>query len=156
MSETVFVDLSAKVEQWNKNTAVAFSNGIKGAILIDKKTKKAARDWLKIKYPNRGMTFYRYNLLTALIYLLLKPNLGKIGRIVIDKDYPGRESENQIKSRLLQFLHRGDLCPKRVLVSFQEVKGSKADLLARDIFVGKKKADREASLDEIKTVFAKR
>ena len=156
MSETVFVDLSAKVEQWNKNTAVAFSNGIKGSILISKKVKKAARNWLKTQYPNRSITFYRYNLLTVLIYLLLKPNLGKVGHIVIDKDYPGRGSENQIKSRLLQFLHRGNLRQRRVLVSFQEVKGSEADLLARNIFVGKKKADREVSLDEIKTVFTKR
>ena len=127
MPETVFVDLSAKVEQWNKNTAVAFSNGTKGSILISKRTKKAARDWLKVKYPNRSVSFYRYSLLSALIYLLLRPNLKEIRRVIVDKDYPGQESENRIRSRLLQFFHREGFYLGGSAISFQEVKGSKAD-----------------------------
>ena len=156
MVETAFVDLSAKVEQWNKNTAVAFSDGINGTILISKKTKKTARNWLKIQYPNRSASFYRYSLLSALIYLLLKPNLQEIRLIVVDKDYPGEESENQIRSRLLQFFHREGFHLRGIIISFQEVKGSKADILARSVFVGERDTDREVSLNEIKAVFTKR
>lgn len=156
MSYTVLVDLSAKVEQWSKNTAVTFSDGIKGSILISKRVKKATRDWLKIRYSNRSKAFYRYNLLAAFVYLLLKPNLSKIEHIVIDKDYPGLASENQIKGRLLQFFHRENLYLRGDFISFREIKGSKADVLARSVFVGKKKADREVSFGEIKVVFAKK
>ncbi len=153
MSETVFVDLSAKVEQWNKNTAVAFSNGIKGSILISKKVKKAARNWLKTEYPNHSTTFYCYNLLTVWIYLLLKPNLERIGHIVIDKDYPGQESEKLIKDFLLNFLHRDKPTLRGSFISFQEVRGSCADILARDIYQNKKEANRKITLEDIRQLW---
>jgi hypothetical protein len=53
MAYVVEVDLSAKVEQWSKNTAVAFSDGIQGSILIESSIKRAARDWLRASRPNR-------------------------------------------------------------------------------------------------------
>lgn len=160
MPHTVEVDLSAKVEQWSKDTAVAFSDGIRGSIFIRHKTKKAARDWLKTRYPDRSQSFYKYLLFSALIYLLIKPYLEQIERIVVDLDYSGRKSKEMITNFLLNFFQSDDPSLRGSFIEFKEVKGSKADLLARELFERSKKgrcvADRKIGLDDIRMVFPKK
>lgn len=153
MTYTVEVDLSAKLEQWTKNTAVAFSDGIQGTILITSRVKREAREWLRDRYPKRSKRFYRYLLFAALVFLAIQPHLQQIGHVIIDRDYPGQQPEGQIKSRLLQFLHREDPKLRGDFVSFRELKGARADILARDIYQRNKKADRLVSLDDIRQVF---
>lgn len=149
----VQVDLSAKIEQWSKDTAVALSNGIQGSILVDRRVKKAARDWLQDRYPDRIPSFYMYMVCAVLIYLLVRPELDQISHLEIDQDYPGTRSEDLIKNFLLNFLHRDDPSLRGGFISFRKVKGSRADILARRTFVGKEAADRAISLDEIKAAF---
>lgn len=149
MPYVVEVDLSAKVEQWSKNTAVAFSDGIQGSILIESSIKRAARDWLKTWCPNRGTAFYQYNLLAAFVYLLIKPHLQQIEHVVIDKDYPGEKNEGLIKVFLLNLLHREDPSLRGRFISFREVKGSAADILARRVYLGDKEADRKIAIKDI-------
>ena len=153
MPHVVEVDLSAKLEQWSKDTAVAFSNGINGSILVTSRVKRNAREWLRYIYPDRSKSFYRYTLLAACIYLAIQPFLQEIRHVTIDRDYPGHEPEAQIKGRLLQFLHRDDPSLRGGFVSFREVKGSRADVLARDIYRKNKEADRRISLSDIQQVF---
>lgn len=153
MPYVVEVDLSAKVEQWSKNTAVAFSDGIQGSILIESSIKRAARDWLRIRYPGRRNAYYVYNLLVAFIYLLIKPYLEQIEQAVIDKDYAGAESERLIKVFLLNFLHRDDPSLRGRFISFREVRGSAADVLARRVYLGDKEADRKIALKDIQQLF---
>ena len=149
MSYAVSVDLSAKVEQWSKNTAVAYSNGIQGSVLVRSKIKQKMRDWLKVRYPNRRQAFY-YRLLFALfIYILIKPVLNKLEYIVIDRDYPGKESEQVIKDFLLNFLQHGEPSLRGGFIKFREVRGSKADVMARDVYEENREADREISLREM-------
>lgn len=155
MPYVVEVDLSAKVEQWSKDTAVAFSDGIEGSILVEKGVKKGAREWLRFRYPNRRPAYYRYLLFAAFIYLALQPFLDQIEHVCIDQDYTGERAEDLIKNFLLNFLHRDDPSLRGKFVSFRKVAGSQADLLARHIFEGKETADREIGLDDFKAVFAK-
>lgn len=158
MAYVVKVDLSAKIEQWSKNTAVAFSDGIQGSILIAPKVKRYVRDWLKTRYPSRRPAFYLYNLLAVFIYLLIKPYLQQIEQVVIDRDYPGKKSEGEIKSWLLHFLHRDNLSLRGDFISFQEVRGSTADILARRTFEKGRAAytGRKITVDEIKEVWTKK
>ena len=153
MPYIVEVDLSAKVEQWSKNTAVAFSDGIQGSVLISRRVKQAARDWLKIRHPGRRNAYYVYNLLAAFIYLLIKPYLEQIEQVVIDKDYPGEESEGLIKVFLLNLLHRDDPSLRGRFIGFREVKGEAADMLARRVYLGDKKADRKIAIKDIQQLF---
>jgi hypothetical protein len=153
MPYVVEVDLSAKVEQWSKNTAVAFSDGIQGSILVESSIKRAARDWLKTWYPNRGTAFYQYNLLAAFVYLLIKPYLQQIEHVVIDKDYPGEKNEGLIKVFLLNLLNREDPSLRGRFISFREVKGSAADVLARRVYLGDKEADRKITIKDIQQLF---
>jgi hypothetical protein len=153
MPHTVKVDLSAKVEQWSRDTAVAFSDGIKGTVLINKKVKKAARNWLHHRYPNRSLAFYTYLLLAILIYMAIKPHLPKIQHIEIDDDYPGVSSHDRIKNLLLNFLQIDDPSLRGNFISFREVRGSAADLLARRTYKGELETEREVSLNDIKGLF---
>jgi hypothetical protein len=153
MPYVVEVDLSAKVEQWSKNTAVAFSDGIQGSVLISRRVKRATRDWLRFRYPGRRKAFYVYNLLAVLIYLLIKPYLQQIEQVVIGKDYPGEESERLIKVFLLNLLHREDPSLRGEFISFWEVRGSAADVLARRVYLGDKEADRKIAINDIQRLF---
>lgn len=151
MSETISVDMSAKVEQWSQNTVVVFSNGIQEARLVSHKVKQQARNWLKIKYPQRRQAFYHYLLFAVFIYVLIKPYLDKIDRIIIDQDYPGKLSEEAIKSWLFHFLRRQKSSLPKRFITFRAIKGSKADLLARQIFK-QGRCERHITLQEIQEV----
>lgn len=153
MPHTVEVDLSAKVEQWSRDTAVAFSDGIKGSILIRKKDKKESRDWLRCRYPNRSPAFYTYLLLATLIYIAIKPHLPKIQRIEVDDDYPGVSSHDKIKNLLLNFLQRDNPSLRGEFINFREVRGSSADILARRIYEGKLETERKVNLNDIRKLF---
>ena len=153
MPYVIEVDLSAKVEQWSKNTAVAFSDGIRGSVLISRRIKRAARDWLRIRYPGRRNVYYVYNLLAAFIYLLIEPYLEQVEQVVIDKDHPGKESERLIKVFLFNFLHRDDPSLRGRFISFREVRGSAADVLARRVYLGDKEADRKIAIKDIQQLF---
>ena len=153
MPYVVEVDLSAKVEQWSSNTAVAFSDEIQGSILISSRVKRAVRDWLRIRYPGRRNTYYVYNLLAAFIYLLVKPYLEQIEQVVIDKDYSGEESERLIKVFLLNLLHRDDPSLRGKFISFREVRGEAADVLARKVYQEEKDADRRITVTEVRQLF---
>lgn len=155
MRHNVSVDLSAKVEQWSKNSAVAFSNGIQGSALVSKKVKKLARDWVKIQYPDHSPAFYTFQLFAAFIYLLIKPHLPQIGHLQVDQDYPGVESKSLIKVFILNFVQRHNPSLRGDFITLREVRGSKADRLARSIFIGQKTADRRVTLREIQAVFIK-
>jgi hypothetical protein len=153
MPYVVEVDLSAKVEQWSKNTAVAFSDGIQGSILVESNIKRAARDWLRTWHPNRSKAFYRYNLFAAFVYILINPYLQQIEHVVIDKDYPGEKNERLIKVFLLNFLHREDPSLGGEFISFRELRGSAADTLARRVYLGDKEADRKIAFKDIQLLF---
>jgi hypothetical protein len=155
MSHTVLVDLSAKVEQWSKDTAVVFSDGIQGSALVSKKVKKQARDWLKAHYPKQKQAFYHYFLFAVFIYLLIRPYLPQIRRLVVDLDYPGEHSKRRIKDFLLDLLRHDQPGLRSHFLTFREVRGSKADQIARSIFKRRKVADRKIILQDIQTVFAK-
>ncbi len=153
MPHIVEVDLSAKVEQWSRNTAVAFSNGIQGSILIDKGVKRRARDWLRDRYPDRSKGFYRYLLFAAFVYLVTRPHLQQIRHMAIDRDYPGPHNEKLIKDFLLNFMHRDDPSLRGDFISFREVKGSQADILARTIYRGDKEPERRIKFEDIRAIF---
>jgi len=72
---------------------------------------------------------------------------------VIDKDYPGEKNEGVIKDFLLSLLHREDPSLRGGFISFLEVGGSAADMLARRVYLGDKKADRKIAIKDIQQLF---
>lgn len=83
------IDQSWKIEDTNKKSVVAFSNGISASLLIPAKEKKVIQQL----YRQAGKPeIFVYKLFSVLIFILVKDYLGKIDSIAIDTEYPGKEA----------------------------------------------------------------
>lgn len=156
MSQIVYVDLSAKVEQWTVNSGIAMAstaeNGVSKTLLIHASVKQQARDRIMAKHGRKSV---RYRLLAILVYLSVKDNLKEIRQIVIDKDYAGEEAESTIKNVLLHLLRSQKADIPAGFIQFNNVKGSEADERARQVFRGKEKPSRVIGWAELKALLNK-
>ena len=134
-----YVDLSAKLEQWASDSAVAVSDGASWAYLVPSVVKQRARDWLLQRHGRRTV---RYRLLATLIYIAVRDDLADVTHVVIDRDYAGPHAEATIKNVLLRLIRREMPTAPAALVQFANVKGRKADELARRVHAGKAQATR--------------
>jgi hypothetical protein len=150
---TVYVDLSAKVEQWVRDSAVVMANEQQQrAFLVPHNVKQKARRLIKKLY---GAKSDRYRLLTVLVYLVVRESLDTIDLIVIDKDYDGPQAEATIKNLLLALIRINKPDATSGMIIFENVKGSKADKLAKRIYDGKATAERVVSYEEIARLLQK-
>lgn len=95
------IDQSGKIEQTNKVTVIAFSNGKKGSIKLKAKDKRYLQDIYRQAGKPRS---YILQVFSALLYLLFeKFKLEKI-MVIIDKEYPG--SDDLIRSYLIQLANK--------------------------------------------------
>ena len=149
MAHVLYVDLSAKVEHWTKDSAVAVSNDHCRVYLVTGKAKQKARALIKSLY---GIKSDRYRLLAVLVYLAVRDDLQHLTYIVIDQDYAGGQAEATIKNLLLTLLrrHRPDITAGHI--RFAEVRGSKADRLAKQVYDGKVKPDRKVDFSELEAL----
>ena len=85
------VDQSGKIEQTNKDTALAFSDGISYAVLIPARVKREAINLLRAT-GKRGKNLY-ISLFAAALYQLLKDHLDRVDYIAIDMEYEGNEQD---------------------------------------------------------------
>lgn len=86
------IDQSGKVEETAKDTVVAFADNSKKrtcrSILLPKKEKrKLQRFFRDVGIPRR----YAYQVFSALVFLLIRPYLHRLDRIIIDAEYPGND-----------------------------------------------------------------
>lgn len=80
------IDQSGKIENTNRKTIIAFSNGTSGAIVISAKDKLAIQRYFrKIGKPR----LFIHITFVVLMYLLIKGNIKNNDQIVIDREYPG-------------------------------------------------------------------
>lgn len=153
MPHIVYIDLSAKVEQWVRASAVAMSNGASRTILLTGKEKQRTRRWLSAQYGGKST---QYRLLAALIYLVVKDDLPNIRQVVIDQDYSGHQVKSMIKSLLLELLRRDKPNVTAGFVRFEKVEKSRADILAKKVYDGKVSPDRIVRFAEIKKLLSKK
>lgn len=151
---TVYIDLSAKLEQWTADTVIAMANGGETVLILPASVKRRARAWLKEQdvHP-RQEAVYLYRLLAILVAMIAGPEIDTIDRIVIDDDYPGAGPAAAIKNELIPLLkqQRQTFIGRQVL--FQRVKGSRADRLARRVFRSKKREGQVITLKDIQEVW---
>ena len=154
MARTVYIDLSAKLEQWTADTVIAMANGGETVLIIPANVKRAARAWLKEQdHHPRQDTVYVYRLLAGLVALIAGPEIETIDAIVIDDDYPGETPAAAIKNELVPLLKRQRQNFMGRQVVFQRVKGLRADRLARRVFLSKQREGRAVTLQEIQEVW---
>lgn len=149
MAYVVYVDLSAKAEQLSMGSAVAVSNGKSWVYLIPSQAKQQARQWLAEQHGTRNM---QYRLLALFVYVAVRERLPEIRQIVIDRDYTGGQVESTIKSLLLRLIRRDKPDVTGGFIQFENVKGSRADRLARAVFEGKAEPQRVIGFSELERV----
>lgn len=149
MAHIVYIDLSAKMEQWNRDSAIAISNDTCKVYLVRAKEKQRLRRLLIELHDGRST---QYRALAVLVYLVVRYDLSDIKRIVIDKDYSGRQAEATIKNLLLQLLRRENPDLKGSIIQFDYVAGRDADIQARAVFRRERKPDRVLRFAEIEKV----
>jgi hypothetical protein len=151
---TVYIDLSAKLEQWAADTVIAMADGGETVLIVPATVKRAARDWLKEEdRHSRQEAVYLYRLLAVLVSLIVWPELDTIDGIVIDDDYPGPGPAAAIKNELIPLLKRQRQSFMGRQVFFQRVKGLRADRLARRVFLSKQREGRVITLQEIQEMW---
>jgi len=143
---TVYVDISAKLEAWEKDSIIAVANGHMRTLRITSavKVKMVAR--LQVSHP---VQFYLMALCT---YIAIKPDLPKVKRIVLDRDYSGDTAQRLITRYLIELIRRNVPAFKAAHIRIDNVAGSTADLLARAVYQGKQPADGVITLKMFEAV----
>ncbi len=97
----VELDQSWKIEDTNKKTVIAFSNGHSGSVCISSKDKQ----FLQSLFRKAGKPeIFIYKVFAVLVFILIKDYLSKLRGIAIDIEYPGKEP--LIKDYLMQLIRK--------------------------------------------------
>jgi hypothetical protein len=143
----VSVDISAKIEAWDKPSLVVVANDHTRVLLVTPATKQAAARLLMGSDEP-----VQYVLMAVLAYLVVRHEIDHLSSITLDRDYSGDVAERIIVRRLVALLRRERPRLKTSAVRIGNVAGSRADRLARAAFKGKMKVDGEITLAEIEAL----
>jgi len=83
------IDQSGKIENTNRKTIIAFSNGSCGAVVISAKDKKSIQTYFRTLGKPRLFIHITF---VVLIYLLICNKIMRDDQIVIDREYPGYDN----------------------------------------------------------------
>lgn len=142
----VCVDISAKVEAWDKPSVIAVANDHTRALLVRPEVKKAAARLLEGTLTTEPV---QCALMAVLAYIALRPDLDALGKITLDQDYSGDATKRRILRRLLELIRRDRPKFKGAALRIDKVAGSRADVLAREVYRGVKRLDGEITLEDI-------
>ena len=147
MAITVYIDLSAKLEQWTQASAIAMANDeICRVHLVPSKVKQQSRQRIRELY---GSATVQYRLIAVLTHIVIQDLLPILDYIVIDKDYAGEKAEGTIKNILLDLIRLDRPTATAGMIRFQNVKGSRADRTAKEVYDKKRQPDRVLKYREI-------
>lgn len=140
------VDQSGKIEQTNKDTALAFSDDISYAVVIPARVKREAINLLRAT-GKRGKNLY-ISLFAAALYQLLKDHLDQIDLIAIDIEYEGNEQD--VKLMLLNLIWQCRPTYSAANIAFRRIgKKSPAHKKALATYRGVARADRTLKVEEL-------
>lgn len=153
MTVTVYIDLSAKIEQWTQPSAIAMASGDHSRVLLlPSKVKQKVRQLIKKLYGTKSI---QYRVMAVLVYLVIRDSLAVIDRIVIDKDYAGDSAESTIKNLLLMLIREDRPNATAEMIRFENVRGNLADTLAKHVYDGRIRAERTIQYTEVARLVGK-
>lgn len=82
------IDQSGKVEETAKDTVVAFANGIVKSIKLPRREKRKLQKFFRDIGKGK---FFVPKVFSVLIFVLIRPYIPKLERIIIDEEYSGYE-----------------------------------------------------------------
>jgi len=146
------IDQSGKIEETAQPTVLAAINGGSRTIVLGGKTKRRLQEeFRKLGSP----TVFVYNCFVVALFLLIEPTLGKCSEIVIDHEYPGKESSIAELLHLLFVEHHIENPPT---IHFAYIgKSSQAHNLAIRTFRRQIRPDQIISFEKMrKEIFTKK
>jgi hypothetical protein len=142
------VDMSGRIEETNRPTVVALANGAVASIFISPRDKRKVIETLKRRKPERERKYIYIRVFSALLFLLLEHEIGKLSLVVVDPEYPGYEAD--IKDWVLTLCRRNVVPVLRDQIMFRQVgKKSPAHELAYQTYKGKLQPDRIITAEEV-------
>lgn len=142
----VCVDISAKIEAWDKPSVIAVANDHNRAMLIPIEVKAAAAQMLP------GVLQPQITLMAVFTYLAIRPEIYQVSSITLDRDYSGQVAERLIVRQLVEMIRRERPRFKASAIRIAQVEGSRADRLAREVYRGLRRPDGAISLADIEAV----
>lgn len=142
----VYVDISAKIEAWDKPSVIAVANDHTRTLLIPIEVKAAAAQMLLGALPAQ------LTLMAVFTYLAVRPDVYQVSSITLDRDYSGQVAERLIVRQLTELIRRERPRFKASAIKIAQVEGSRADRLAREVYRGLRRPDGAISLADIEAV----
>lgn len=142
----VCVDISAKIESWTKPSVIAVANGHIRTLIIYPEVKMAAARLIDSPEP------VQFTLMAALTFLTVRPYLDRVSSITLDRDYSGEVAERRILGRLLAMIRREMPTFKKALLRIDNIEGTRADIVAREVYRRMRRPDGKISLSDIEGV----
>jgi hypothetical protein len=145
---SVCIDISAKIEAWDKDSIVAIANNHAVAFCVPAAVKQKAMATFRTREP------VQFVLLAIFAYLAVRPKLSEIHRITIDLDYSGAVAHRIIVRRLVELIRRDRPGFRASWIRIDNVAGHRADLLAREVYRGLRSADGEIQWEQIESLLS--
>lgn len=137
------IDQSGKIENTNRKTVIAFSNGKSGAVVILASEKKKIQKYFRSLGKPKLFIHITF---TVLVFMLIKNKIRSYDQIIIDREYPGYE---KLIAGLLRKLLSADNTGNVSIATSQIGKKSKAHDLAWKELQSKKSNTKKIKYQEI-------
>ncbi len=140
----VQIDQSNKIEQTEKDTVIALSNGMKFTVMIRAKDKREIQEEFRLNGEPRNFIVFTFSALLVLLLNKIKPVVS----VVIDLEY--KDKEDIIWDRLIEYSRLVGFEVDRSLISFKSVgKGSPAHKLAGKVSAHRQNPDLRVGAKEV-------
>jgi hypothetical protein len=144
----VDVDMSGRIEETNKPTALGLANGISVSVAMTAAQKRRAIAALKKLRPEQDVNLLHLLVFTGLLYYLLRPVMEQLTLVTIDLEYPGHDAV--IKNRVITLLRNAGISVEKDQLTIGQVgKKSPAHELAYAVYAKKQAADQVVTAEEI-------
>lgn len=141
---TCHIDQSNKIEQTQKDTVIALSNGVKVTLLIRAKEKRILQEEFRRRGEPRNFIIFTFSALLVFLLKKVKPVIS----VVIDLEY--KDKEDIIREKLILYSKRLGYDLDRSLITFKSVgKGSPAHKLAGRVTARKQNPDLRVTAEEV-------
>lgn len=151
-SAKIEIDQSGRIEETNRDTILAYSDGKAYSIKISSKIKRQILEQFRFIGKPKLFTVRTFS---AAIFLLLKDNNIKNHEIIIDIEYPGKHA--LILDILREYFDKYDRNISDFNFNFKSIgKKSRAHNLAISIFRKKQKPDKVIKYSELKKLAIKK
>jgi hypothetical protein len=141
------IDMSGRIEETNRLTAIALANGVTYCIRISARDKRAILAALKKQRPERRAIQHQVLVFSTLLFFLIRDHVGQLSQVRIDLEYPTYEAS--IKEHILNLCRRYNLRVKCDITFGQVGKKSPAHEVAIQVYRGKARADRVITASEV-------